>query len=199
MSILICSVLKRKEVFLKPLLKMFTEQLGSFTEKTSDFDSYRLTRRSYKAVEILICIDNQQMTVGKKRNLLKSKAHGQYGAFFDDDDVPDKYYCACLLEGIKSKKDVINFFVYFNSAHKKKIVEYGLKLKDSERHDKFLRASNHLMCIKTDILKKLDFKEVNFGEDADFAKRLKNFAKTEAIIPRVLYYYNFSHQTSLTQ
>ena len=51
------------------------------------------------------------------------------------------------------------------------------------------RLPNHLMAIKTGFAKKVGFRHITYGEDADFAKRLKPYLRTEYQINKTLYKY----------
>lgn len=201
LSILICSITKREDNFLKDLLIRFNNQIeGKYKEETQIVDYYRIITRTYKEVELIICIDDKQMTVGAKRNLLKSLAKGDRITYFDDDDIPAPEYWPYLKEAInKTDYDVINFFVLFTHGKKKKIVEYNLEHGDRETKERFFRTSNHLMCIRRSIANKISFPDKSFAEDAMFAKKLKRHARTQGLIEKILYYYNFSHFTSETQ
>lgn len=204
LSILVCSIYKRRDNFLKELLAQFDKQLGKCKITEDKQKRYTLFTRQYKNVEVIICPDRGfkrgGMSVGDKRNFLVSLMKGRYGAFIDDDDEIYKEYFHYLLSAIdQSDVDVINFFVLFNSLRKKKIVEYGLRLPDSEKKDRFLRTSNHLMCIRREVLQQIRFPSQNMGEDAIFARNLRRVAQSEVLIEQVLYYYNFSHMTSETQ
>jgi len=55
------------------------------------------------------------------------------------------------------------------------------------------------MCVKRELALQVPFKEINFGEDADYAKRLKPLLKSEHSIHKVLYHYDYNSKTTETQ
>lgn len=203
LSVLICSIYKREGNFLKDLLQEFDRQLGKCKITIDISAKYKLIRRTYKNVEVLICLDagfkRGGINIGEKRNILEEAALGIDRVSFDDDDRPSKDYFYCLLQATKLGYDVVNFWVLYSSPYKTKAVEYDLNFVDHEEEKRFCRVSNHIMMIKSRISKQIKFKPVNFGEDADFAKKLQNIAKTQGTIRQILYYYNFNNQTSETQ
>lgn len=155
----------------------------------------------HEGCEVIYLGDNKHRSVGRKRNDLLALAQGDYVSFVDDDDWVEPDYVPLLLRGIKSGVDVINFKVKcsVNGGAYKEVVYDALFLADRDTPERYERLPNHLMCIKRELAIKVGFKDMGMGEDADFAKRLKPHLRSEASIDRVLYYYNFSHQTSETQ
>lgn len=203
LSVLVCSIYKREGGFLKELLQEFDKQLGECKLHEENHGKYIIRKRHYKDVEVIICLDQGfkrgGLNVGEKRNILEDLALGDYAVSFDDDDKPSPDYFHCLLQATELGYDVVNFWVLFKSPKMTKPVEYDLNFVDHEEFDRFCRATNHVMMIKSSIRKQVRFKPVNLGEDADFAKRLKKVAKTQGTITKKLYYYNFNHLTSETQ
>jgi hypothetical protein len=55
------------------------------------------------------------------------------------------------------------------------------------------------MCVKRELAMAVKFKQVNFGEDADYARRLLPLIKTEHQIDKVLYSYLFDTHKTETQ
>lgn len=180
LSVLICTVPKRVKNFLPKLIDELEKQTKG------------------KDVEYLYLGDNKKRTVGRKRNDLLSLAQGEYVSFIDDDDWVSDDYIDSLLEGIKKGVDVVCFEVLY--VPNKKRVVYDAKFpKDRENRRYYERLPNHIMCINRELAKSVGFDDINFGEDALFAKRLKRRLKNQVIISKVLYYYNFSHIISETQ
>ena len=144
--------------------------------------------------------DNKRRSVGQKRNDLMFLAQGDYIAFIDDDDMITEDYVTELLKAAQGGADVVCFKVLFNSGRVKKEVVYNPNfLKDKDKSKVFERLPNHIMMIKRRLALSVGFQEKNFGEDKDFSTRLKPLIRSHSDIDRVLYYYNFSHQTSETQ
>lgn len=173
LSILICSLNSRKDK-LNQLLAGLQPQLDRF-----------------KDVECIIATDNREMKIGVKRNYLLSLANGEYITFIDDDDLVDANYCALLLTAIEKNPDVIVFdAVRYANGKLDRPVKYGIEYtKDYHDRNFYYRIPNHLMCVKREIALQVPFKEVNFGEDADYARRLLPLLKTQERINETLYTY----------
>jgi glycosyltransferase involved in cell wall biosynthesis len=96
LSILVCSVLNRRNSFLPLIL----EELNKQTHNKTD-------------VEVICVVDNKTRMLGIKRNDLVNIAQGDYISFVDDDDKLSPDYVSELLKAIDecSGADVINFIV----------------------------------------------------------------------------------------
>lgn len=143
-------------------------------------------------VEILYLGDNKSMSTGEKRNRLKGIARGEYVAFVDDDDEVSEEYVKQLLTVIDLplKPDVINFQVMYHCRDFTRPVLYSLDyLRDQNLPDRFLRIPNHLMCIKRSLALAVQYPDVSFGEDAEYARGVWKLLKTEYQINKVLYHY----------
>jgi glycosyltransferase involved in cell wall biosynthesis len=181
LSILICTVTNRIDNFLPEIIKELQRQAEN------------------KPVEILYLGDNRKRTIGAKRNDLILLSQGEYCCFVDDDDKIDENYIELIFKAIEEKPDVIVFKAMYHDVNKgfQKEVLYSHEfLKDSETEEYFLRLPNHLMVFKIDVLQKCFFKEINFGEDADFAIQIKPLIKKQTMINKVLYYYNYDEKLS---
>lgn len=153
-----------------------------------------------KPVQVVHLSDNGSMSVGGKRNMLLDLAQGEYVTFVDDDDTVSSDYVSQLLQGIETGADVVCFNVmYYNNGKLDKPVKYSIQY-ESDYNDRyfFYRIPNHLMCVKKVHALDTRFKNISFGEDSDYARRLKPLLKTETQIHRVLYNYLFNAKTSQT-
>lgn len=175
LSILICSIKSRA--------KQLRELLLSLNEQTN-----------FNEVEILTLTDNCEMKVGEKRNRLLLKAKGKYICFIDDDDIVTPSYIAKILEAAKEDMDVIVFDAFrYDKGVKDRLAKYGIEYKrDSNTKDVYYRIPNHLMPVKRELALQAPFKEINFGEDADYAKRLLPLLKTQIRIDDTLYFYMYN-------
>lgn len=128
---------------------------------------------------------------GQKRNELIESAQGEYVTFLDADDTISPEYIERVLRACENGSDVVCYDVlYMNKSGFKKLVKYSMKFdKDSETPDYFKRLPNHLMVFKRELANRVKFKPITFGEDADWAKRIKPLIKSETSISDVLYYY----------
>lgn len=173
LSILVCSIEKRKN-FLDRLTSIIQPQLDNHLE-----------------AECVIVTDKGTMPIGRKRNILIKEASGEYIAFVDDDDIVSNDYVERILSALHSSPDVVVFDVFrFDNGNEDRIVKYGIEYA-KDYHDKkaYYRLPNHLMCVKKSIAEQVPFKALNFGEDSDYAIRLKPLLKTQERINEILYQY----------
>ncbi len=201
LSILICSLNSRIEMR-KAMLFSLIASIGECEHEIIEQDNCVVEKFVGKEVEVIICTDDKQKTVGEKRNLLVMLAFGEYHVFADDDDRLESIYKRELLEAINiSGADVITFVVSVSlNGAPPKLCFYSKDYKgDYNDSNTYYRLPNHLMCVKRKLALQVPFAEINFGEDADYAKRLKPLLQTEYNIVKVLYHYDFNSQTTETQ
>jgi len=138
--------------------------------------------------------------VGMKRNLLLEKAKGDYVVFIDDDDTIADDYILEIMKAIEIQPDIICFEVMrFDRGIQDRVAKYSITYSgDSNTPRKYFRLPNHLMCVKREYAVATKFPEINFGEDSDYAKRLKPLLKTEVQIGKVLYNYLYDSRSSKT-
>ena len=149
-------------------------------------------------------VKNGGPSVGVKRNELLKKAVGEYVCFVDDDDSVSADYIASIIAEMKTRPDAIVFECQYTNAesgHKSHVYFSRLHLNvNYDDKNRRVRMINHLCPVKREIALKAGFPDASFSEDTEYGMRLRNsrLIKTEAIIPKILYYYNFSSKTSLT-
>lgn len=135
-------------------------------------------------------------TTGKKRNILKQRAHemgAQAIAYFDDDDMPGTNYIKKNLEGVKAGFDVCELWgqIYFsgkpgNQFHHSIIHDHWYQDKKY-----YYRNPNHISTIRLDLIKDIWFRDQTIGEDGHFSIDLQKSGvlKNEFKIPEVTYHY----------
>lgn len=185
LTVCICSVMQRINNFL-PII------LNEIDRQTKD----RLD------VEVLVLIDNKKRGLGEKRNEMVNIAKGMYLTFIDDDDRISADYIDTLVNAIDSNPnvDVINFIsnVSLNGSEYKPMY-FSLKNLSNYHDDfKYYRSPNQLMCIRIDLAKSTPYVLVGY-EDFIYMADLLPKLKTEYNIDKVLYYYDFSNDTTETQ
>lgn len=153
-------------------------------------------------VEVLFLLDNKQRMLGEKRNDLVNLSKGKYIAFIDDDDEISSDYVKELIDSIDlGDYDVINFVVKvslndspYKPCYYCKNIENDFNLANS-----YHRLPNHIMCVKRELAIRVPYKNILYGEDSDYSKRLKPLLKSQLSIDKVLYSYNYNSQTTETQ
>jgi glycosyltransferase involved in cell wall biosynthesis len=183
LSILICSTFDRQAM---------TEQLIAEIE----FQIFKFEAKD--SVEVLVEYDNKEISVGKKRQNLLEKAKGLYVVYIDSDDWIAPNYVDLILKAIDQKPDCITFEIRCKGT-KGSRANVALKYRDwMDNQDGFhyVRMPYH----KTPILRihalQIGFKDMRFGEDYDFSKRLKQsgLLQSEVHYKTQLYIYQFKYE-----
>lgn len=186
--------LKSRENHLKRLLDILLPQIGQWTYSEATFNYYNGT-----LANILILKDNKEMTVGFKRNALIKSCKTEYFSFVDDDDIVSHEYVACINRKLKSEPDVVTFWGYrYHNGKKDRRVNYDIKFdQDLNPPQEYQRLPNHLCVWKTELAE--EFKDISYGEDADWAIRMKGKAIKQEKVDKILYTYLFNQHTTETQ
>lgn len=211
-SILI-PTLPQRATYLAKLMKQITDQLGP-VKGTMEVrkPGYTLQSQLFGDVEVLTCLDNKRLKVGHKRNILKVSAAGQYMAYIDDDDTIANDYFATLLPHCNGANDLVTFraIMYVNG---KPFVNVDYDPKHQRDYDGpaqrqvngrinlgwAYRVPNHLMVWRTSLARVVDFPNISFGEDGQWAQRMKSKARKVHKLDKVLYHYMFDSRNTETQ
>jgi glycosyltransferase involved in cell wall biosynthesis len=146
-------------------------------------------------VEVIVNIDDGQLSIGDKRNALLEMATGDYIAFVDDDDMVRTNYVRCILEAIQQNPDCVGIegVITFNGN-----MQQGRKFIHSlqyrswfEKDGVYYRNPNHLSPVKREHALKVKFPSKNHGEDHDYSTALLPFLNTEVYIKGPIYHYDY--------
>ena len=171
LSILICSITGR-ENSLHKLLSILKKQENN-------------------QVEILIEIDNKEITTGEKRNNLLEKAKGDYIVFIDDDDEVSDDYIEKILKALESNPDSCGIEGEIRRKEEKNRFISAIEFNCWHYIGKTLcRSTNHLNPVKRELALKVKFPLNTHGEDEYYAMRLRSLINTEVKIEGPIYYYN---------
>lgn len=183
LSILIATILDRQFLFNK--LKAEFERQISLNKADAD-------------VEICSVSDNKQMSIGLKRQQLLDMAEGEYIVFFDDDDWPEAFYIAELLNAIKEKPDCIGFPIRMTTdGRKPQICCHSLQFPEWRENYggyDYVRNVTHFNPVKSYIAKMIGFTDKRFGEDKEYADKVTKLCKTEVFINKPIFHYRYSAQ-----
>jgi glycosyltransferase involved in cell wall biosynthesis len=149
-------------------------------------------------VEIMVLTDTKSLSIGHKRNALVHAATGRYVVFVDDDDRVSDDYLASLLAATEWEPDVVCFTssVTINGGPPK-LCRFSMRYRqDRDTPDEYLRIPNHLCAVRRVLAREVGWGDINYGEDADYSKRLLPYLNSEYVIDQVLYYYDFDQETS---
>ena len=140
------------------------------------------------------------VSVGLKRQHLLEMSSGDYVVFIDDDDTVSTTYINNILNAIKSKPDSIGFDIRcILDGGKPFLARASNKYSNwMDNVDGFscVRTPYHKTPIKREIALQIGYKDMKYGEDYDYSKRLKKsgLVKTEEFINEVMYFYNFKYK-----
>ena len=152
-------------------------------------------------VEVLYLEDNKEMSIGTKRQKLLEMATGDWIVFFDSDDEPSSSYVSKILSAIENDCDCIGIrgFMTTNGTNRKSWVHrLGLEIKGDGitkvgEYD-YTRPIIHFNPVKRELALKAGFKDLRYGEDMDYAKRLNPLLKKEYFIDSDLFHYKYSNK-----
>ncbi len=145
--------------------------------------------RDRRDVEILCLRDNRSMSIGEKRNRMRSIARGDYVAFVDDDDVVSHDYVARIVAALGSRPDVVTFRVRVEGYGPAKPCRYGLGLSHADLPSEYHRKPNHLMAWRRDLANQIPFPLISHGEDTQWAEQIAKLATAEIALDAILYQY----------
>jgi hypothetical protein len=188
LSILICTIKGREN--------QFQALLGTIKKQ--------LLIEHMQEVELLTKIDNKEISVGAKREALLNCAKGDYVVFIDDDDSVADDYIEQILKAIQHNPDCIGFKIECNmEGIKHKAIASNIYDDWCENVDgfKYCRTIYHKTPVRREIALQIGFKDMRFGEDYDYSKRLKasGLLKKEYFIDKYLYFYNYKFENPKTK
>lgn len=154
-SVLICTIPQRSDMFI---------DLMNYINK--------LKQSSSLAIEVLY--DSRvAASIGEKRNSLLQSCNGKYCCFIDDDDkITEDYFKVIEESELKYDCITLNGMIYTNGMNP---TPFYHSLKHTHWIDTpkaYYRPPNHLNPMKTEIVKRIRFPEINYHEDRDFSTRL---------------------------
>jgi glycosyltransferase involved in cell wall biosynthesis len=146
-------------------------------------------------VEVLFELDNGELSIGRKRNLLMERASGQWIAFIDDDDLVSSDYVDLICSAIARRPEIdcigIKAVITFRGSHPREVF-YSLQYHDVfSRNHTYYRPPYHLNPIRREIARQYQFLNVNYSEDFEWAEQIRRdeVLQNEEIIDSVIYYY----------
>jgi len=199
LSILIPSIESRRSM-LSSLACDLIIQCGSIKSVASFIqDGCTILTMGFNNVEIIIAIDNCQLTIGAKRNLLLSLANNDVVVMVDDDDDVYPYFVKEILSAIQSDCDAVAINGIFTQDGGEPIKWFISKDNpycdsvDGDGNKVFLRYQNHISPIKRSIAIQFKFQDIRFREDYNWATEIHNsgLIKTESTIEKPLYHYKY--------
>lgn len=143
------------------------------------------------------------MTIGAKRQFMNEAAEGKYVVHIDDDDWVPPDYVSQVCRALKEKPDVVGHYELVEGLSKApQLAMWTNKAPDWLEGSRarpygvsYVRTPFHKTPMRRDIALEVGIADMHDGEDHDFSRRLKKsrLIRTEAFVPRVLYYYRYEH------
>lgn len=157
----------------------------------NEIEKYRLKDK----VEVIYEQDNKEISIGAKRQKLIDRANGEYLVMIDDDDWIADQYLIDVIEACRSGADTIGYLedCSFDFA-KWKTSCISMKWDRWDSHVggyDYVRTPYFKNPIRTEICKKVGCADLRWGEDEDFAKKIKPLLKTEVFINKKMYIYRY--------
>ena len=175
LSILIPTVVGREE-YLKRLLSILLPQ------KTDD-------------VEIIIEKDDGSLSIGEKRNILMSKAKGDYVSYVDDDDRVSTDYVQEILKGIEKTVDIVSIQgeLTTNGQQVHKFIDKPYRAWIRTPDGTYIRGVQHLDAIKRSIASQFKFEHINFLEDQRWGQAIEKSKLITSYhqVEKPIYFYDY--------
>lgn len=151
----------------------------------------------FTQVEVLVNVDNKQISSGTKANQLLLAAKGQYIAFIDDDDEVSPDYIRLILEAAAYGADCIATCGTYSidGGHQ---IKWYLSKDHTDRDGYeggqlvYIRRTNHISPVKRVLALAAMFPDKSNAEDKAYSERLNPFLRTEVSISQPLYHYKYS-------
>lgn len=192
------------------LINTIIEQVGGVVDCKGDtIDTCTIGKYWSEDIEIIIAIDNKQISIGEKRQLLHEQSTGKYIWSIDDDDSIAPDAISLILSTIRENPDVdcITFQerveidgVVKRSNHSLAYEQWGENIGGMD----YVRTPFFKSVIKREIALQVPVAEKRYAEDIDWAERIYPLLKTEVHIPQQLYLYQhisspFTERYGITQ
>ena len=182
---------------LVPSLRSRLSPLGTILEKIEAQIGPRMD------VEVLSIVDLKTMTLGRKRNLLMDMAVGKYLTFVNDDDDISPKWLEIITENLEAAPDVDVLSI---RAECKKRTSVFSEWENSHFMATTLRCPEvalqligkpglfiHKPCMwcvwRSDLARTARFPDQTWGEDTAWMHAVCANAKTERVVPSVIYCY----------
>lgn len=186
LSLLICSVPSRIQDLAKLLAEIDRQIAGR------------------AGVEVIVLMDNRQMSVGRKRQELLRMARGEFITYIDDDDWIAPDYVEVLMEILDNPDrppfypDVICPEVRVSiDGEQHGIVEMSCEYAregplNEYRPPRTCRPPHELAIWSRAVALQSEFPNLSYGEDFDWARKLWPMVQTELKISKALYWWRHS-------
>ncbi len=149
-------------------------------------------------VELFYDDEGKHLSIGMKRDRMYHKANGIFSVQWDSDDWIHEKGLKLICEAIQSfqEVDTITYREAVNIDGEKSLSYFSLSYDDWHENPswpegfKYARTPFFKTPIRTNLCRYVGVIDSRFGEDHDFARRIKPLLETEVHIPEFIYHYN---------
>jgi hypothetical protein len=137
-------------------------------------------------------VDDKQMTIGEKRNILYAKSDGMYSLMLDDDDDLVPGAIAKILMALGTGPDCVTYLESCSMNGKKYLSNHSLLYQNwAENYDgyDFVRTPYFKDVILTEIARRVPVPPVRYGEDHIWSINLKPHLRTQVHLDEIIYLY----------
>lgn len=131
------------------------------------------------------------LSIGKKRGSLVKRAEGKYCCFVDSDDWVAPNYMETIVRACQSDADIITFRALARLSGYWSVVDMHSSFVNEEASPNGItKRSPSIVCpVKTAFAKKVDFEDINYGEDYKWITEVLKMCTSDHYDPVLLYEY----------
>ncbi len=170
-----------------------------------DFLQWQVSLASlWDKVEIKSICDNKELSIGAKRNQLLELATGEYCVMIDDDDTVHFQFVERIVNSLQGNPDCLGYKeLCLYDGKSAKTSDISLKYKQWQEGNgmnpmstgfNHVRTPFYKVPIKTELCKQVGFKNLRYGEDAEFSKQITPLLRNEIYIDEFMYIYRYKHE-----
>ena len=152
-------------------------------------------------VQLLSLLDNKDLLIGAKRNMLLELAGGDFLTFVDDDDDISPDYLQVILAAIKKDPDADVFVMeqmqVVPGMHPVSIYHNPDQTVDALGNpESLIKMPAHTCVWKSALAKKFQFPNIAQDEDIKWARAIRPSIKKAVYLNGILYFYNNRHMAA---
>lgn len=145
-------------------------------------------------VQIIYNDAGRHVCIGQKRNMLMERVQTEYSVFIDDDDMIVKNYISSIIWAIDQNPDCVTFRGWMTTNGKDRrnfVIKLGEEYE--ERNLVYYRWPNHIVPMRTSLIRQVKFPHLIMAEDYNWSKVIndKKLLKTSVHLDFDMYHYDF--------
>ena len=185
LSILICTIPERKEIFDRLYQKITLQNIEC-----------RRVHKTLGRAEVLYDDSKRFLdggpSIGEKRQELLDRAKGLYICYLDDDEDVSPDYVETLLRLVWEDKDVCTFRSLVKLSNNWALVDMKLGNPNEQINPETitLRPPWHVCPVKREFSQIVRFTDSNYGEDWVWFEKVLEQCKTEEHTDKIIHNYN---------